>query len=73
MQGWKVESWDRLSNKVTREGLSGDCFSQRPKRWGGARCLSVRVTEMSLFKMETIIVPSEIKHVKKTLSTVPGM
>lgn len=26
MQGWKVESWDRLSNKVTREGLSGDCF-----------------------------------------------
>ena len=73
MQGWEVESWDRLSNKVTREGPSGDCFSQRPKRWGGASCLSVRVTEMSLFKMETIIVPSEIKHVKKTLSTVPGM
>lgn len=73
MQGWKVESWDRLSNKLTREGLSGDYFNQRPKWWGGASCLSVRVTEMSLFKMEAIIVPSKIKHVKKTLSAVPGM
>lgn len=29
IQGQKVESWDGLSNKVNKEGLSRDYFGQR--------------------------------------------